>query len=334
MKEKTFVDDVDRSLYDFRYEEKDFYKVDEGLTPEIVKKISAEKKDPEWMTEFRLKSLELYNKIGIPEWGPPIDGLNMDNIVTYVKPKDNKMSATWEEVPEDIKETFERLGIPKAERESLAGVGAQYDSELVYHNVREEVASLGVIYTDLESALHGEYADMIKKHFMTLIPPTDHKFAALHGAVWSGGSFVYVPPGVKVEIPLQSYFRLNAPGAGQFEHTLIIVDEGADLHFIEGCSAPKYNVANLHAGAVELFVGKNAKLRYSTIENWSKNMYNLNTKRALIEEGGKMEWVSGSFGSHVSYLYPMTVLKGDNSKMEYTGITFAGKTRTLIQALR
>ena len=175
----------------------------------------------------------------------------------------------------------------------------------------------------------GEYADMVKKHFMKLVKPTDHKFAALHGAVWSGGSFVYVPKGVSVEIPLQSYFRLNAPGAGQFEHTLIIVDEGADLHFIEGCSAPKYNVANLHAGCVELFVGKNARLRYSTIENWSKNMYNLNTKRALVEEGGTIEWVSGSFGSHVSYLYPMSILKGRDSKMEFTGITFAGKGQNL-----
>ena len=177
--------------------------------------------------------------------------------------------------------------------------------------------------------MHGPYAEMIQKHFMKLVKPTDHKFAALHGAVWSGGSFVYVPPGVSVTIPLQSYFRLNAPGAGQFEHTLIIVDEGAYLHFIEGCSAPKYNVANLHAGCVELFVGKNAKLRYSTIENWSKNMYNLNTKRALVEEGGTIEWVSGSFGSHVSYLYPMSILKGKGARMEYTGITFAGAGQNL-----
>ena len=328
-KEKTYVEDVDRSLYDFRNVDEDVYKVAEGLTPEIVKQISKEKNDPEWMTELRLKALEIYNNMEMKPWGPPIDGLHMDNIVTYIKPKDNKMSADWDEVPEEIKDTFERLGIPQAERESLAGVGAQYDSELVYHNVREEVAAQGVIYTDLESAMHGEYGDMIKEHFMKLITPQDHKFAALHGAVWSGGSFVYVPPGVKVEIPLQSYFRLNAPGAGQFEHTLIIVDEGADLHFIEGCSAPKYNVANLHAGAVELFVGKNARLRYSTIENWSKNMYNLNTKRATVEEGGKMEWVSGSFGSHTSYLYPMTILKGDDSKVEFTGITFAGEGQNL-----
>ena len=328
-KEKTYVEDVDRSIYDFRNVDEDVYKVAEGLTPEIVRQISKEKNDPEWMLELRLKSLDIYNNMEMKPWGPPIDGLHMDNIVTYIKPKDNKMSADWDEVPEEIKDTFERLGIPQAERESLAGVGAQYDSELVYHNVREEVAAQGVIYTDLESAMHGEYGDMIKEHFMTLITPQDHKFAALHGAVWSGGSFVYVPPGVKVEIPLQSYFRLNAPGAGQFEHTLIIVDEGADLHFIEGCSAPKYNVANLHAGAVELFVGKNARLRYSTIENWSKNMYNLNTKRATVEEGGKMEWVSGSFGSHTSYLYPMTILKGDDAKVEFTGITFAGEGQNL-----
>lgn len=328
-KEKTYVEDVDRSLYDFRNVDEDVYKVAEGLTPEIVRQISKEKNDPEWMLELRLKSLDIYNNMEMKEWGPPIDGLHMDNIVTYIKPKDNKMSADWDEVPEEIKDTFERLGIPQAERESLAGVGAQYDSELVYHNVREDVAKQGVIYTDLESAMHGEYGDMIKEHFMKLITPQDHKFAALHGAVWSGGSFVYVPPGVKVEIPLQSYFRLNAPGAGQFEHTLIIVDEGADLHFIEGCSAPKYNVANLHAGAVELFVGKNARLRYSTIENWSKNMYNLNTKRATVEEGGKMEWVSGSFGSHTSYLYPMTILKGDDAKVEFTGITFAGEGQNL-----
>ena len=328
MREKTNVNDVDRSMYDFRNEEKDVYRVKEGLTPAIVEKISSEKHDPVWMQNFRLESLQIYNEMKVPDWGPSIEGLNMDDIVTYVRPN-TKMSAKWSDVPEDIKDTFEKLGIPQAERKSLAGVGAQYDSELVYHNVREEVAAQGVVYTDMESALTGEYADMVKKHFMKLVTPRDHKFATLHGAVWSGGSFVYVPPGVSVEIPLQSYFRLNAPGAGQFEHTLIIVDEGAYLHFIEGCSAPKYNVANLHAGCVELFVGKNAKLRYSTIENWSKNMYNLNTKRALVEEGGTIEWVSGSFGSHVSYLYPMSVLNGEGARAEFTGITFAGKGQNL-----
>ena len=288
---KQIVADIDRSLYDFKdvESEKDFYRMAEGLTKETVLKVSEEKNDPEWMRDFRLKCLELYEQIKMPNWGPSIEGLDMDRISSYVRHKSD-MKGKWEDVPEDIKNTFEKLGIPQAERESLAGVGAQYDSELVYHNVKDEVAAQGVIYTDLESAIHGEYADMIKEHFMKLVPPTDHKFAALHGAVWSGGSFVYVPKGVKVEIPLQSYFRLNAAGAGQFEHTLIIVDEGADLHFIEGCSAPKYNVANLHAGCVELFVGKGARLRYSTIENWSKNMYNLNTKRAVVEENGIMEW--------------------------------------------
>ena len=328
MKEKTYVDDIDRSVYDIKDKENDAYKVKAGLTPEIVEKISKEKNDPAWMQQFRLQSLQIYNSLQVPNWGPDIEDLDMDNIVTYVRPK-SKMSAKWSEVPKDIKDTFERLGIPQAEQKSLAGVGAQYDSELVYHNVRAEVAAQGVVYTDLESAMHGEYAEMIRKHFMHLVKPQEHKFAALHGAVWSGGSFVYVPKGVSVKIPLQSYFRLNAPGAGQFEHTLIIVDEGAYLHFIEGCSAPKYNVANLHAGCVELYVGKNAKLRYSTIENWSKNMYNLNTKRAIVEEGGTIEWVSGSFGSHVSYLYPMSILKGDDSKMEFTGITFAGEGQNL-----
>ena len=329
MKEKTYVEDLDRSRYDFRFDEKSAYKVEEGLTAEIVARISAEKNDPEWMREFRLNALKIYGELPCPDWGPSLDGLNMENIVTYVRPDTERMHANWDDVPADIKDTFERLGIPQAERNSLAGVGAQYDSELVYHNVKAEVASQGVVYTDLESALRGPYARMIEEHFMKLVPPLDHKFAALHGAVWSGGSFVYVPPRVKVEIPLQSYFRLNAPGAGQFEHTLIILGEGADLHFIEGCSAPKYNVANLHAGCVELFVGKNARLRYSTIENWSKNMYNLNTKRAVVEEGGVMEWVSGSFGSHVSYLYPMTILNGDGARVEFTGVTFAGRGQNL-----
>lgn len=328
MADKTYVADIDRSIYDIKDDEKDAYKVNEGLTPDIVQKISEEKHDPQWMQLFRLQALQIYNEMQVPDWGPSIAGLDMEHIVTYVRPN-TKMSAKWSEVPKDIKDTFERLGIPQAERKSLAGVGAQYDSELVYHNVRSEVAELGVVYTDMESALKGPYADMVRKHFMKLVTPHDHKFAALHGAVWSGGSFVYVPPGVSVEIPLQSYFRLNAPGAGQFEHTLIIVDEGAYLHFIEGCSAPKYNIANLHAGCVELFVGKNAKLRYSTIENWSKNMYNLNTKRALVEEGGTIEWISGSFGSHVSYLYPMSILKGRGARMEFTGITFAGKGQNL-----
>lgn len=328
MREKTYVEDVARGIYDIRNEEKDSYKVKGGLTREIVEQISGEKKDPPWMQQFRLHSLQIYHEMQMPDWGPSLEGLDMDQIVTYVRPN-TRMSARWSDVPAEIKNTFEALGIPQAERKSLAGVGAQYDSELVYHHVREEVAAQGVVYTDMESALTGEYADMVRRHFMKLVPPTDHKFAALHGAVWSGGSFVYVPKGVSVTIPLQSYFRLNSPGAGQFEHTLIIVEEGAYLHFIEGCSAPKYHVANLHAGCVELYVGKKAKLRYSTIENWSKNMYNLNTKKARVSEGGTIEWVSGSFGSHVSCLYPTSVLAQEGARAEFTGITFAGAGQNL-----
>lgn len=329
MRQKSQVADIDRSLYDFRYEEDAADFLSSGITPEIIREISEEKGDPDWMREFRLHSLEIFQRTKMPVWGPPVDGLNMDNIVTYIRPK-SRMNSDWNDVPENIKETFEKLGIPQAERESLAGVGAQYDSELVYHNVRKEVAESGVVYTDLESAMHdAKYAEMIRTHFMKLVPPNDHKFAALHGAVWSGGSFVYVPAGVRLEIPLQSYFRLNAKGAGQFEHTMIIVEDNAYLHFIEGCSAPKYYEAGLHAGCVELYVGKHATLRYSTIENWSKNMYNLNTKRAVVAEGGRIEWVSGSFGSHVSYLYPMSILNGRGAHAEFTGITFAGAGQNL-----
>lgn len=322
------INEIDSSLYDFKDDESDFYRLSSGLTEDTVRQISEEKNEPTWMREFRLKALEAYEKQRITNWGPSIDELDMANISTYVR-ANTKMNASWDDVPDDIKNTFEKLGIPQAERASLAGVGAQYDSELVYHNVKDEVAKQGVVYTDMESALTGEYADMVKSHFMKLVPIYDHKFAALHGAVWSGGSFVYVPKGVHLSIPLQSYFRFNAKGAGQFEHTLIIVDEDAYLHFIEGCSAPKYNVANIHAGCVELFVKKGATLRYSTIENWSKNMFNLNTKRAIAEENATVEWVSGSFGSRVGYLYPTTILSGDNSHGEFTGITFAGEGQNL-----
>ena len=328
-KNRTEVADIDRSLYDFTYGEEGFERLDAGITPDIVREISAKKDEPQWMLDLRLKSLEIFNRFPNPTWGPSIEGLDMDNIVTYVKPNTDQ-KHDWESVPDDIKNTFERLGIPDAERSYLAGVGAQYDSELVYHNMQDTASKMGIVYSGIEEALHDpQWEPLIHEKFMTLIPPTDHKFAALHGAVWSGGSFVYVPKGTKLDFPLQSYFRLNAKGAGQFEHTLIIVDEGASLHFIEGCSAPKYNVANLHAGCVELFVKKGAKLRYSTIENWSKNMYNLNTKRALVEEGGTIEWISGSFGSHVGCLYPMSILKGDNSRMEFTGVTFAGAGQDL-----
>ena len=328
-RKRAEVADVDRSMYDFVKPEAGYERFEDGLSGDIVEEISRKKDEPEWMLQMRLKALETYERMEMPKnWGPAIGGLDMSTISTYVA-SGSKQADSWDEVPDDIKDTFERLGIPEAERTSLAGVGAQYDSEIVYHNMKDEVAKSGVVYTTVEDAMHSGYEDMIREHFGTLIPMTDHKFAALHYAVWSGGSFVYVPAGVKLDFPLQSYFRLNAAGAGQFEHTLIIVEPGADLHFIEGCSAPKYNVANLHAGAVELFVGKGARLRYSTIENWSKNMYNLNTKRVRVEENGKVEWVSGSFGSHVSYLYPSSLLVGPRASCEFTGITFAGATQNL-----
>ncbi len=376
---KKQIEDISRNIYDIKNKDEYSYKSQKGITKEIIEEISKLKNDAPWMKEFRLKALETYNKLQLPTWGPKLDELNMDEIATYVRPKTD-MKNSWEDVPEDIKNTFDALGIPEAEKKSLAGVGAQYDSEVVYHSIKEDLVKQGVIYTDMETAVK-EYEDIVKEHFMKCVPVSDHKFVALHGAVWSGGSFVYVPKGVNVDIPLQSYFRLNSPESGQFEHTLIIVDEGASLHFIEGCSAPKYNKVNLHVGCVELFVKKNAHLRYSTIENWSKNMMNLNTKRAIVEEGGKIEvnlhvgcvelfvkknahlrystienwsknmmnlntkraiveeggkieWVTGSFGSKVSMLYPMAILKGENSKMEYTGISFAGHGQNLDTGLK
>ena len=326
-KKKSQVEDINRSIYDVKDKVEYSYKADKGLTEDVIREISREKDEPEWMLEKRLKALAIYNKLDVPPWAPDISELDMEHIDTYVRPKTD-MKARWEDLPENIRETFDRLGIPEAEKKSLAGVGAQYDSEVVYHNIQKELEEQGVIYVDFETAVK-KYPELIKTYFGKLITPNYHKFAALHYAVWSGGSFVYVPKGVHVKMPLQSYFRLNAPGAGQFEHTLIIVEEGATCHFIEGCSAPRYNVANLHAGAVELFVKKGATLRYSTIENWSKNMYNLNTKKSLVEDDGHMIWVSGSFGSHTSCLYPDTVLKGDRSTCEFTGITFAGKGQFL-----
>ena len=326
-RKKTYIADIDRGIYDIKNEDRYSYKTDKGLTEEIIEEISYEKNEPKWMRDFRLNSLKIYNEIPVPAWGADLSELDIENITTYVRPQAD-MQSSWEDVPEDIKTTFDLLGIPKAEQESLAGVGAQYDSEVVYHNLREELIEQGVVYTDMETAVR-EYEDIVKEHFMKLVPPNDHKFAALHGAVWSGGSFVYVPADTVVDIPLQSYFRLNSPGAGQFEHTLIIIEKGSNLHFIEGCSAPKYSVINLHAGCVELFVKEDARLRYSTIENWSRNMYNLNTKRAVVEKNGLIEWISGSFGSKVSMLYPMSILKGERAKAEFTGITFASSGQYL-----
>ena len=327
-RKKTYIADIERGVYDIKDEMHHKFTTGKGLTEEIVRKISEKKNEPQWMLEYRLKALEVFNSKPVPTWGPDLSDLDINDIVHYLEPDAKIMSDNWDDVPDYIKSTFDRLGIPEAERQSLAGVGAQYDSEVVYHSVHKELTEQGVIYTDIETAIR-EHEDLVKQYFMKVITMHDHKFSALHGAVWSGGSFVYVPKGVKVNMPLQSYFRLNAAEAGQFEHTLIIVEEGADLHFIEGCSAPKYKKNVLHAGAVELVVKKGARMRYSTIENWSRNMYNLNTKRAIVEEDGVMEWVSGSFGSRVSMLYPMTILKGERSRCEFTGVTFASSGQYL-----
>ena len=324
---KTKVEDVNRNVYDIKNPDDYDYKIKKGLTEEIVKEISKKKNEPQWVLDIRLKALKIYNQLDLPTWGPDLSELNMDEIATYVKPK-AEMQSNWSDVPEKIKNTFELLGIPKAEHNFLAGVGAQYDSEMVYHSIQKELQEKGVIYENFDVAVK-KYPELVKQYFSKCVPLTEHKFIALHYAVFSSGSFVYVPKGVKLEKPLQSYFRLNSPESGQFEHTLIIVEDGASLHFIEGCSAPKYNKVNLHAGCVELFVKDNAYLRYSTIENWSKNMLNLNTKKAIVEKNAQVDWVSGSFGSHISMLYPMSILKGENSKTEFTGISFAGANQNL-----
>jgi len=324
---KTRLDELNTNIYDFKNQDDYSFKMANGLSRQIVEEISKRKNEPKWMLDIRLQALDAYNKLELPTWGPDLSELDMNNISTYVKPK-TEMKDKWEDVPEEIKSTFDKLGIPEAEKQYLAGVGAQYDSEVVYHSIKNELLQKGVIYTDMESAVRN-YPELVKEYFTKCVPIFEHKFIALHYAVWSGGSFVYVPKGVELDMPLQSYFRLNSPESGQFEHTLIIVDEGAKLHFIEGCSAPKYSKVNLHAGCVELFVKQNAYLRYSTIENWSKNMLNLNTKKAICDTNAQVDWISGSFGSKISMLYPMSILRGENSKTEYTGISFAGHGQNL-----
>lgn len=321
------IKEIDDSFYNFKNKDEYEYKIDKGLNEKIVRDISKRKEEPDWLLEKRLEALKVYNELPLPSWGPDLSMLDINNISTYVKPKGNKAS-TWDDVPKDIKETFDRLGIPESEHAYLAGVEAQYDSEVVYHAIKEELKLQGVIYTDFDTAVK-EYPDLIKEYFSTVVPITDHKFIALHYAVFSGGSFVYVPKNTEVYMPVQAYYRLNSPESGQFEHTLIIVDENSSLHFIEGCSAPKYSKVNLHAGCVELYVKKGAYLRYSTIENWSKNMMNLNTKRCICENNARIEWISGSFGSHTSMLYPMSVLNGENAISEFTGISFAGKNQNI-----
>lgn len=288
------------------------FKTPKGLNEDIVREISAIKEEPEWMTEYRIKSLKQFLKMPMPKWGVDLSKMDFDDYTYYNRPSDTKTDK-WEEVPETIKNTFDRLGIPEAEQKFLAGASAQYESEVVYHNMLEEVKEKGVIFLDIDSGLK-QYPEIFKKYFDTVIPYYDNKFSALNGAVWSGGSFIYVPPHTKLDKPLQSYFRINSERMAQFERTLIIVDEGSDIHYVEGCTAPSYSKDSLHAGVVEIIVGKNAHCRYTTIQNWSKNIYNLVTQRAKVMEGGSMEWVDGNIGSLVTMKYPCCVLAGERAK--------------------
>ncbi len=296
----------------------------QGINEEVVRQISESNKEPEWMLELRLKALKVYQEKSLPKWGPSLEKLDLESIYYFAKPEGAGNNKSWDDVPEDIKNTFDRLGIPEAEKKALAWVGAQYDSETVYHSLKQELQDKWVIFDDMSHALtNPEYQEIIKKYFTKSIPITDHKFAALHYAVWSGGTFMYIPAGVEIDEPLQSYFRMNVKSGGQFEHTMIILEEWAKAHYIEGCSAPKYDENSLHAGWVEIFVWKNATMRYSSVENWSMDTYNLNTKRAIVEEGWYMEWVGGNLGSNTTMLYPCSILKWDNSKADHLGIALA-----------
>src|SRR5207247_11326511 len=298
------------------------FKSERGLTREIVEQISEMKGEPGWMRAFRLKSLEHFWKRPMPTWGADLSGIDFDNIYYYIKPV-QEQGKTWEDVPAEIKDTFDRLGIPEAERKFLAGVTAQYESEAVYHKVREDLEKLGVIFTDMDTALR-LYPDIIKEHLGTVIPPSDNKFASLNSAVWSGGSFVYVPEGVRVEIPLQAYFRINAQNMGQFERTLIICAPGSYVHYVEGCTAPTYASDSLHSAVVEIIVEKGARCRYTTIQNWSKNVYNLVTKRAAAYQDATMEWVDGNLGSKLTMKYPSVFMMEPGAKGEILSIAFAG----------
>ncbi len=319
------VIEINRETYDHYNQDKSTYKSKPGLTRELVIEISRQKNEPEWMLKKRLQALELFHKLPMPSWGPSLKELDLNDIIFFNRPDAKQNAASWEEVPEDIKKTFEKLGIPEAEKEALAGAGAQYESEVVYHNLKKEWEDKGVIFLDCDEALK-KHPELVKKYFMTsCVSPSLHKFAALHAAVWSGGTFIYVPQNVKLTTPLQAYFRMNAKRGGQFEHTLIIVDKNAECHYIEGCSAPQYTVNSLHAGCVEIHVAENARARYSSIENWSKNTYNLNTKRAVVQKNGVIEWINGNMGSKVTMLYPTSVLVGENAKSDFLGVAFAGR---------
>ena len=309
--------------YGFSDPEEYFFKTPrKGIDEEIVAMISMHKNEPEWMLEFRLNALKSFQEKPVPQWGGNLNELDFDDIYYYIRPMENQ-GRSWDDVPDDIKNTFDKLGIPQAERDILAGVGAQYESEVVYHSLKEEWEKAGVVFMDMDGGLR-EHEDLVGEYFGTIIPPDDNKFAALNSAVWSGGSFVYVPPGVSIDIPLQAYFRINAENMGQFERTLIIADEGAYVHYIEGCTAPTYTTNSLHSAVVELIAKPNARIRYSTIQNWSHNTYNLVTKRAVAEENATVEWVDGNLGSKLTMKYPAVYLTGEGARGEVLSVAYAG----------
>ncbi|MGD9720210.1 MAG: Fe-S cluster assembly protein SufB [Pirellulales bacterium] len=315
---KPQFDEINK--YDFRTESKYVFKARKGVDAEIVAQISEMKGEPAWMRDFRLHSLEIFNAKPMPHWGGNI-GIDFQDIFYYLKPAD-RQGKTWDEVPEEIKRTFDRLGIPEAEKKFLAGVKAQFESEVVYGSLQEELGRQGVIFTDTDTAVR-EHPDLVREYFSTIIPPSDNKFAALNSAVWSGGSFIYVPKGVKIEFPLQAYFRINAENMGQFERTLIIVDEGAEVHYVEGCTAPMYSTESLHSAVVEIVVKKHARCRYTTIQNWANNIYNLVTKRAMAYEGALMEWIDGNLGSRLTMKYPAVYMMEPGARGEILSIAFA-----------
>src|SRR5256885_341365 len=308
--------------YGFSDPEDYFFKSGRGLSPELVAAISEHKNEPDWMRKFRLKSLEYFEARPLPNWGGNVSEIDFDNIFYYIRPTE-KQAKSWEDLPPDIKNTWDKLGIPEAERKFLAGVGAQYESEVVYHKLQEKLESQGVIFKDMDSGLR-EHEELVKQYFGTIIPQNDNKFAALNSAVWSGGSFIYVPPGVSIEMPLQAYFRINAENMGQFERTLIIVDEGAYVHYVEGCTAPIYTTDSLHSAVVEIIVKEGGRCRYTTIQNWSTNVYNLVTKRAVAYKEATMEWGDGNLGSKLTMKYPSVYLRGEGAHGEILSIAFAG----------
>ena len=316
--------DMDYSKYDFKDSTEMYVHLSKkGLSRDTVIEISKLKDEPQWMLDFRLRSYEIFMKKPMPTWGGDLSAIDFQNIYYYMRATE-KVEKNWDDVPENVKNTFEKLGIPEAEKKFLAGVGAQYESEVVYHSLREDLAKQGVLFLDTDAALK-EHPELFKKYFGKIIPPEDNKFAALNSAVWSGGSFIYIPPGVKVDMPLQAYFRINAENIGQFERTLIIVDEGAEVHYIEGCTAPVYSSESLHVAVVELVAHKDAKLRYTTIQNWSSDVYNLVTKRAYAYEGATVEWIDGNIGSKLTMKYPGIYLLGERAYGETLSIAFAGK---------